>query len=146
MHPRFLAVRLRAASSRFCKSSLEICELVGPSPLLVAEPAHQLFREKPYQLIGGDFDITKNRSQQAHSNRLARVGRDRCDAAVGMFQTEMTATGSFDLKSSTFKRANELLRSYPWQTRHTAMRCTPTSSMGSADSPSSRQSSITSRT
>ncbi len=55
--------------------------------------------------------------------------------------------GAFDWETGGLQSTDELFCAKPWKAGHTAMRWTPTSSMGSRGfSPSSRQSSIASRT
>src|SRR6266481_3057872 len=102
--------------------------------------------EKLHKIVGGHFQIAEDRSKESRTDCFACVRGNGGDPAVWMLHANMAAASSFDFKPGGFESADQLLRSQPGKARHTAMRCTPTSSMGSADSPPSRQSSITSRT
>ena len=100
-----------------------------------------------HEVFCTQLDIAKNGTQEAWTERFARMYRNRGYPAVRVSEENVAATGSYHFESELAKDANGFLAAHPRKPRHTEICWMPTSSRGAAFwRVSSRQSSTTSCT
>src|SRR5258706_11025787 len=93
------------------------------------------------------FYIAEDRTKQPRADSFARVNGSGRGSAIRMLEEYMTAPSTFDCESGAFKRPNKFFALDAGQAGHTEICWIPTNSRESSIlSPSSMQSSMTSRT